>query len=364
MRNDQYYMQLVLDLAKSTMPQTLPNPQVAAIIVNDGHVVGIGCHLRPGEAHAEVYAIAQAGAYTKNATLYVNLEPCAHYGKTPPCADAVINAGIKRVVIANLDPNPMVSGKGIAKLKQAGIDVEVGLLAEEAKLINEVFFHNILTQRPFVTLKVGMSLDGKIATKTNLSKWITGPEARKDAHFYRAYHSAILTGVNTIISDDPTLTPYLCEDSFNKPVRIILDRYLRTPLISRVVTDRQAPTWIYTTSNDNKLQQKLVDKGVKVIVLQELAIDRILEDLYCQDIYSVFIEGGEKIFASFIEAKLINQLITYISPQLIGSRDAKHFFAGNGFSNLTDNLHLKIREIKQLGNDIKIVSIPLSRNEV
>lgn len=165
---DQIYMQLVLEIAKNTMLQTLPNPHVAAIVVKDGVILGIGCHLRPGDHHAEIYAIQQAGAAAKGATLYVNLEPCSHYGKTPPCANAIIAAGISRVVIANLDENPLVAGKGVAKLKEAGILVDIGILAEEAYRLNQVFFHNVKHVQPFVTLKVGMSLDGKIASYKNL----------------------------------------------------------------------------------------------------------------------------------------------------------------------------------------------------
>lgn len=357
MHNDQYYMQLVLDLAKSTMHQTLPNPQVAAVVVKDSRVLGVGCHLRAGGDHAEIYALKEAGVDAIGATLYVNLEPCAHHGKTPPCTTAIIAARIKRVVVANLDPNPLVNGRGVAQLEAAGIEVRVGLLADQASQINQVFFHNIKYKQPFVTLKVGMSLDGKIATKTNLSQWITGPESRQDAHLYRIAHTAILVGVNTVISDNPSLTPHLVPNASYKPIRIILDRSLRTPLSAKLLNDKQAPTWICTTNQDIAKHQEYVELGVKIVLLPDLEIGRVLDQLYQEQIYSLLVEGGEGIYASFIESKRINQLVAYISPQLIGGRDAKHFFAGNGFADLTNNFHLAIREVKQLGTDIKIVCV-------
>ena len=352
---DQYYMQLVLDLAKSTSLQTLPNPQVAAIIVKDGRVLGIGCHLQPGDHHAEVYALMQAGDRAKGATLYVNLEPCSHHGKTPPCADAIIAAGVARVVVANIDENPLVAGEGISRLRNAGIKVDVGLLAEDAHRLNRVFFHNVKARQPYVTLKVGMSLDGKIATHKSLSQWITSPESRKDAHQYRVSHIGILVGVGTILSDDPSLTTHLIENSPRNPVKIVLDHDLRTPLSAKVVNDKQAETIIYATSNDKVKIVAYQNAGVNVVILNNLEIKTVLEVLYQRGIYSILVEGGEGIYASFIESGYVNQIVTYISPQLIGSKEAKHFFAGSGFPNLVNNLKLKTEEIAQLGNDIKII---------
>ncbi len=352
---DQIYMQLVLEMAKNTMLQTLPNPHVAAVIVKDGAILGVGCHLRPGDHHAEIYAIQQAGDAAKGATLYVNLEPCSHYGKTPPCANAIIAAGITRVVIANLDENPLVAGNGVAKLKKAGIQVDVGILADIAYKLNQVFFHNIKSAQPFVTLKVGMSLDGKIASYKNLSQWITSKSSRKDAHQYRVNHTGILVGVGTILSDDPSLTPHLIENAPRNPVRIILDTKLRTPISARVITDKLAQTIICTTVSDEVKLQLYQDVGVDVIVLENLAINTVLNELYKRGIYSILVEGGEKIYSSFIEAGTVNQIVSYISPQLIGSRDAKHFFAGNGFADLNTNMKLKLEEISQLENDVKLI---------
>lgn len=352
---DQTYMQLVLEMAKNTMLQTLPNPHVAAVIVKDGAILGVGCHLRPGDHHAEIYAIQQAGDAAKGATLYVNLEPCSHYGKTPPCANAIITAGITRVVIANLDENPLVAGNGVAKLKEAGIQVDVGILADAAYGLNQVFFHNIKSAQPFVTLKVGMSLDGKIASYKNLSQWITSKSSRKDAHQYRINHTGILVGVGTILSDDPSLTPHLIENAPRNPVRIILDTKLRTPISARVITDELAQTIICTMVSDEVKLQLYQRVGVDVIVLENLEINTVLNELYKRGIYSILVEGGEKIYSSFIEAGKVNQIVSYISPQLIGSRDAKHFFAGNGFADLNTNMKLKLEEISQLENDVKLI---------
>lgn len=353
--DDIYYMQLVLDLARSTIRQTLPNPHVASIIVKDGKILGVGCHLKPGGPHAEIHALNQAGSEAHGATLYVNLEPCAHFGKTPPCVDAIINTGIKRVVIANIDENPLVAGAGIKKLENAGIAVATGILAKDGYKLNQVFFHNIRFRQPYVTLKVGMSLDGKIATKTNISQWITSPESRKDAHRYRTMHTAILVGVGTILKDNPSLTAHLLEGEQSNPVRIILDHNLRTPFQAKVIADNLVPTWICTTSNNEDLINKYQELGIRILQFSALDNVQVLTKLYEEGIYSLLVEGGEQVYASFIEVGAVNQIVSYISPQLIGSVSAKHFFAGNGFTDLTTNLKLELEQVEQLGNDVKLV---------
>lgn len=352
------YMQQVISLAQMIdETQTRPNPRVAAIVVKDGQVVGIGAHLKSGEAHAEIHALNQAQEKARGATIYVNLEPCAHFGKTPPCADAIINAGIAEVIVANLDPNPLVAGKGLQKLIDAGINVIVGILSTDAAQINQIFFHNIKTQLPYITVKAGMSLDAKLCSKTGHSQWITDIESRKDAHHYRAKHEGILVGVNTVITDNPSLTTHLIDGNARNPIRIILDSELKTPLASKVVQDKLAKTIIVTCNQESSLHREYLQYGVEVIqVTNMLDLKNILTLLYKHNIYSILVEGGEKIYSSFLDAKLVNQLITYISPQLIGSKDAKHLFAGNGFATLADNLKLKFTEIKQLGNDVKLVA--------
>lgn len=350
-------MQQVINLAQMIdETQTRPNPRVAAIVVKNEQIVGMGAHLKTGEAHAEIHALDQAQEKSRGATLYVNLEPCAHFGKTPPCADAIINAGIAEVVIANLDPNPLVAGKGIQKLLDAGIKVVENILSDEAAQLNQVFFHNIKTKLPYISLKTGMSLDAKLCTKTGHSQWITSLESRSDAHNYRTCHEGILVGVNTVIADNPSLTSYLVAGTPRNPLRIILDRELKTPLMSKVVQDNAAQTMLITTNQNQDLHAKYAQYGVLIKVVANMELKSILSMLYQHNVYSILVEGGEKIYSSFLDNKLVNQIISYISPQLIGSKDAKHLFAGNGFATLADNLKLKFTEVKQLGNDVKLVA--------
>lgn len=349
------YMRKVLELARSTDGQTLPNPQVAAILVKDSQIVGIGCHLKSGESHAEIYALAQAKSRAKDATLYINLEPCCHSGKTGPCCEALIEAGIAEVYIANLDPNPLVAGKGAARLREAGIKVHLGLLAKEALQINRIFFHNIVNKEPYVTIKVAMSMDGKIATKANLSQWISNISCRKDAHSYRGSHNAILVGVNTIISDNSSLTPYLCEEVLKSPIRIVLDRRLRTPLTAKVVVDNSVPTWICTCNDNEELWQPYLALGVRILYFSELDIHAVLKRLYLENIYSLMVEGGEAVYSSFLDVKAVNQLVIYYSPQLIGSREAKHFYTGSGFNDLQSNLKLELYNTENLDGNLKVV---------
>lgn len=257
---DEDYMRLALDLAKSTQGQTSPNPVVGAVIVKNHQIIGMGAHLKAGEPHAEVHAIGMAGEKAKGATLYVTLEPCSHFGKTPPCSNLVIATGIKKVFVATTDPNPQVAGTGIERMRQAGIEVEIGLLQEEAREVNKLFFYNIRTGLPYVTLKSAVSLDGKTATITGESKWITGEEARADVHQLCHEHDAILVGVNTVLIDDPSLTARIKNGAKN-PIRVILDTHLRTPLNAKVINDKAAPTWIVTGSDISDEQQRMFEQA-------------------------------------------------------------------------------------------------------
>jgi diaminohydroxyphosphoribosylaminopyrimidine deaminase / 5-amino-6-(5-phosphoribosylamino)uracil reductase len=360
---DQDFMKLAIELAKSAKGQTNPNPIVGAVVVKDGQIVGMGAHLKAGEPHAEVHAIRMAGEKAKGSTVYVTLEPCSHYGKTPPCADLLIDRKVKRVVIATMDPNPLVAGKGIKKLKDAGIQVDVGLLKEEADKLNEVFYHYIQTKTPYVTIKSAASLDGKTATVTGDSKWITSEAARMDVHKYRHQHDAILVGVNTIIADNPHLTTRLPSGGKN-PVRIILDTNLRTPLEANIVTDGEAPTWIITGSHvpEDRFQPYL-KKHVKIIKMEEekIRIPSLMKLLGENGISSLFVEGGSEVISSFINVGAVNQIITYIAPKIIGGREAPTVVGGKGFEKMADVLQLNIQSVEQIGEDIKIVSIPVKK---
>ncbi|MGH0945274.1 bifunctional diaminohydroxyphosphoribosylaminopyrimidine deaminase/5-amino-6-(5-phosphoribosylamino)uracil reductase RibD [Bacillus mycoides] len=357
---DKKYMSLALQLAKNTVGQTSPNPMVGAVVVKNGSIIGIGAHLRSGTEHAEVHALHIAGEQAKGSTIYVTLEPCSHFGKTPPCCELLIEKEVKRVVIATLDCNPLVSGNGKRRLEEAGIEVTTGILEEEATLLNRYFFHYIKTKRPFVTIKTAMSLDGKTATTTGDSKWITSKEARGDVHQYRHSHDAILVGVNTIITDNPHLTTRIPKEG-KHPIRIILDTHLRTPPSSHVITDGIAPTWIIVGKDTSK-ERIAVYESENVTVFQmktqQIQIHEILSLLGSKQILSLFVEGGQSVHASFLETNSFNEIVTYISPKLVGGKDAPTLFGGTGFSKLKDSLFLQIQEIKRIGDDIKIIASP------
>ncbi len=355
---DQEYMALALQLAQGTSGQTSPNPMVGAVVVKDGKIVGMGAHMRAGEEHAEVHALHMAGERAKGATIYVTLEPCSHFGKTPPCCELLIEKGVQRVVIATLDCNPLVSGNGKRRLEETGIEVTTGVLEAEATLLNRYFFHYMKTKRPFVTIKTAMSLDGKTATITGESQWITGEEARADVHHYRHMHDAILVGVNTVLTDNPHLTTRI-PNGGKHPIRVILDTHLRTPPSSHVITDGLAPTWIIVGKDVNK--EKIASYESNNIAVfqmktQQIEIQDVLSLLGEKQILSLFVEGGQTVHANFLKTNSFNEIVTYISPKLIGGKDAPTLFGGAGFSKLQDALSLTIQEMKQIGNDIKIVA--------
>ncbi|MCH1624810.1 bifunctional diaminohydroxyphosphoribosylaminopyrimidine deaminase/5-amino-6-(5-phosphoribosylamino)uracil reductase RibD [Fredinandcohnia quinoae] len=359
---DEDYMQLAINIAKVGIGQTNPNPVVGAVIVNDGQVIGIGAHLKAGEAHAEVHALQMAGDKAKNSTIYVTLEPCSHFGKTPPCADLLIKSKVKRVVIGTTDPNPQVSGKGIKKLREAGIEVDLGIMKLQADELNPVYYHYMDTGMPYVTLKSAISLDGKIATSTGESKWITGERARLDVHMYRQIHDAILVGVNTVITDNPSLTTRLPNGNSRNPIRVILDSSLRTPLHSNVIQDDLASTWIIVNKSVKQEKMKpFIEKGIRIIPIQDdiRSIKNVLKLLVENGISSVFVEGGAEINGSFLKERAINQVLTYIAPKLIGGKRAPTSIGGNGIEHMADVFQLSVKSVEQLGDDIKIVSEPI-----
>jgi len=357
---DEDYMALAIEMAKSTKGQTSPNPLVGAVIVKDQAIVGLGAHLKAGEPHAEVHALRMAREKAKGSTLYVTLEPCNHHGKTPPCTEQIIQSGIRRVVIASLDPNPLVKGSGIKRLNEAGLTVEFGLLREEAEALNDVFFHYIRTGRPFVTLKTAVSLDGKIATASGESRWITGEDARRDVHRLRHEHDAILVGVGTVIQDNPRLSVRLPEGGKN-PIRIILDSHLRTPMDAHVIQDMAQETWIITTKTPaKKLSEPYLQKpNVKIIPLETetIAIPDLLSRLGKLGITSLLVEGGSKVNGSFIQSKMVNQVVMYTAPIIIGGTHAPPAIGGEGFRTLQEAMSLRITSVTPIGKDLKIVAV-------
>lgn len=352
-------MKLAIQLAESVKGQTTPNPPVGAVVVNDGAIVGFGAHLKSGDEHAEVIALQMAGEKACGATIYVTLEPCSHYGKTAPCADLIIDKKLSKVFIACMDQHAKVAGSGIKKLTEAGIDVEVGLLGEEAAPLYDMFFYNVKRKLPFVTVKSAVSLDGKTATTTGESKWITNEAAREDVHYYRHEHDAILVGIQTVLYDNPRLTTRL--DGGRNPVRVILDTHLRTPVDANIVTDEKAETWIFTGSDvSSSAKEKFTNhKLVRIFTLdnKEIDVKEVLAMLSAEKITSVFVEGGATVNDSFLRANVINQFILYIAPLVIGGNDAKTSFAGEGITKLTDALRLKIKRVDMIDDNIKIVAV-------
>src|SRR5690625_891059 len=359
--NDYEYMNLAISLARATLGQTSHNPSVGAVLVKNGQLVGTGVHFKAGTPHAEVHAINEAGISAKGAIMYVTLEPCSHQGKTAPCAELIIKTGIDRVFIATLDPNPLVAGKGVEKLTRAGIEVEVGLCQAAAMHLNEKFFHFIQTNTPFVTIKAGISLDGKIAAKSGDSKWITSPESREDVHHLRHEHDGILVGINTILQDNPLLTTRRPQGGKN-PIRIVLDTHLKIPVFSNVVQNRSARTIIFTGNQiDYEKKSELEKVGVTIISQDRTALllQDVIKTLAAEKVMSVLVEGGSEIHASFIEAHAYQQIITYVSPKIIGGRDAFSFVGGDGPERVKLGKQLRYTDIKQLGPDIKITAKPL-----
>lgn len=354
--NDQAYMKLAIQMASATIGQTKPNPAVGAVVVKDGAIVGMGAHLKAGEPHAEVHALNMAGDKAYGATIYVTLEPCSHYGKTPPCAELIIQKGIKRAVVASLDSNPLVSGRGMEMMKKAGIEVKVGVLEKEAKALNPFFLHFMREKRPFVTLKSAMSLDGKIATKTGESKWITGEQARLDGHRLRHSHDGILVGANTVIADNPLLTTRIMGHA-RHPIRIVLDTTLKVSPEAKIFQDDSAETWVITGNVSEEKKAPFAKEHVSVFSLQQPQnIEHILELLAAKGVQSLLVEGGATVHGAFLQSRLFDEVVSYVAPILIGGKDAPSAFGGAGFSTMAETQHLEIIETSVLGEDLKIVS--------
>jgi diaminohydroxyphosphoribosylaminopyrimidine deaminase/5-amino-6-(5-phosphoribosylamino)uracil reductase len=365
MDQDPVFMARALELAALGRGSTSPNPMVGAVVVRDGAIVGEGYHLRAGSPHAEVHALRQAGERAGGATLYVSLEPCCHFGRTPPCTEAVIAAGIARVVVAVSDPNPLVEGKGVQALRQAGIEVETGVLETEARRLNEAWFKYIATGRPFVTLKAAMSLDGKIATAGGESRWITGPEARDEVQQLRLASDAILTGIGTVLADDPLLTVRL-PGADRRPLRVIADSRLRIPLASQVVqTAREYPTVVAGAEGQFPSEKKalLTERGVEVWEVPaaeegRLDIGALLMALGKREIVSLLLEGGGGLNAGALAARVVDKFIFFIAPKIIGGMAAPGPFGGEGASALAEALPLVGLEHRMVGRDLMITAYP------
>jgi diaminohydroxyphosphoribosylaminopyrimidine deaminase / 5-amino-6-(5-phosphoribosylamino)uracil reductase len=317
---DEHYMKMALNLAKRGAPWACPNPLVGAVIVRDGRIIGKGYHRRCGESHAEINAIESATESVRGSTFYINLEPCSHHGKTPPCVDRLVKENPARVVIGTVDPNPLVSGRGIAALKRHGIETRTGVLADQCREINEAFFKYIRTRIPFVTLKFAQSIDGKIATATGHSRWISSEPSRVFAHRLRSFHEALLVGSGTVVKDDPELTCRLVRG--RDPLRVIVDSKLKIPLEARVLQDQdRASTLVFTTAGHNrKKMAALSDRGIEVRVAGERKVDlpAVLQELGRRQVSSLLVEGGAGVLTSFIREGLADRIIIISAPKIFG----------------------------------------------
>jgi len=355
--NDSAYMQLALQLAQKGCGFVSPNPMVGAVIVKNEHIIGRGYHERYGEAHAERNALASCTEDPAGATMYVTLEPCCHHGKQPPCVDAIIEAGIRRVVIGSADPNPLVAGKGVTILRNHGILVTEHVLEDKCNELNYVFFHFIQTKQPYVVMKYAMTLDGKIATYTGASKWITGKEARTYVHKQRHRYRAIMVGVETILADDPLLTCRI--ENGRNPIRIICDSRLRTPLNSQIVqTAKEVPTILATCCQDHEKQMAYEHAGCRIFVTDEehghVNLTTLIQRLGEEGIDSILLEGGATLNWSALQSGIVQKIEAFIAPKLFGGATAKTPVSGTGFPTPADGICLKNYHILTLGEDILI----------
>lgn len=357
--NDSEYMQEALKLAEKGRGWVSPNPMVGAVIVKNEKIIGQGYHERYGQLHAERNALLSCTESPRGATLYVTLEPCCHHGKQPPCVDAILEAGISRVVVGSSDPNPLVCGKGIRILREHGVSVTEHVLQEACDRLNQIFFHYIQTGRPYVIMKYAMTMDGKIAAYTGASKWITGEIARSHVQQQRHQCTAIMAGVGTVLADDPALTCRLPEGK--NPIRIICDTRLRTPLTAQVIaTAGQIPTILATCCTDPDRKKRYEDLGCQVMAVSEadghVDLKVLMQQLGRQNIDSILLEGGGTLNWSALESGIVQKVQTYLAPKLFGGASAKTPVEGIGVSVPSDAVLLKNSVITKLGEDFLIES--------
>ncbi len=355
-QKDIFYLQMAYALAGKAVGWASPNPYVGAVLVKGEKIVGEGYHEKPGQPHAEIVALRKAGSLARNSTAYITLEPCVHWGKTPPCIDALLPAGLKRFVISDLDPNPLVHKKGVKRLREAGIEVSVGLLREKNRRLNETYLKYITKKIPFITAKAAVSLDGKISTKKFSSRWISSPQTREYFHLLRGEYDALMIGVNTLIKDDPLLTIRHPNWKGKRLTRIILDSHLRFPLKARILsTLSQGKILVFTTQNaSQKKADALRRGGVEVVILSSSRINlkKVLSWLGLHEISSVLVEGGGHLLTSMFEEKMVDKTFISISPKLIGGATAPSFLQGTGVDLIKDSLYLKRTHSFQIDEDI------------
>ncbi len=360
--SDEYFMRLALSLARKGLGRTSPNPAVGAVVVRGNKIVGRGFHHRAGGPHAEILALRQAGKKARGATLYLNLEPCDHFGRTPPCTRAILDAGIRRVVAGMKDPNPLVSGKGLSRLKREGIKAEVGVLEKECRELNAPFRKYITTGTPFTVLKAAISIDGRVGTESGDSRWISSPESRSYVHRLRSRSDAVMVGIGTVLKDDPLLNVRLPgKVDHPQPLRVVLDSRLRLPLRSRLVeTAGQYRTLAVTTPAAPRSRvERLGKAGVEVLVMKgdakgKVGLRGLMRELGRRGISTVLLEGGPTLHASALAEKIVDGLLIFIAPKIIGGEKAPGMIGGEGCRRIGDALPLQISAVRRMGGDLLI----------
>ncbi len=353
-------MRRALELARKGEGRTSPNPLVGAVIVKHGRVVGEGYHKKAGGPHAEIAALRKAAARARGADLYVNLEPCCHHGRTPPCTQAIIDAGIKNVMVGMRDPNKRIGGKGIRQLKKNGVRVTAGVLRKECGRINEVFVKYIRTRRPYVILKSALSLDGRIATRSGDSQWISGPQARERVHQMRDKADAVLVGSGTVLKDNPRLTARLKKGKGNHPARVILDGRNRVPLTANVFKNGGSQRIIYVSGPRLRPSRgkRLRRMGVEVLVLNEkkgnLDLRQLMKKLGKMEFSSLLIEGGAEVYAGALKAGIVDKIVFFVAPIIIGGRDARGAVGGEGIEKIRQAYKIKNLTVVPVGNDLML----------
>ena len=351
---NQDYMKRALELAKKAMGYTSPNPMVGCVVVKDGRIVTEGYHERCGEYHAERNALTKCSEDLTGATMYVTLEPCCHQGKTPPCTDIILERGIGKVYVGSMDPNPKVAGKGVQILRDHGVEVETGLLEEECLSLNEIFFHYITTKMPYVAMKYAMTLDGKIASFSGDSKWVTGERAREHTHFLRKKYRGILVGIGTVLADDPMLNCRI--ENGVDPVRIVCDSHLQIPLECQLVkTAKNIETIVCYAEENEEKQKALMEAGVQLIKAEkdgQVDLEKLMMELGSMEIDSVLVEGGGILNESLIKNDCVHKVYAYIAPKLFGGEKAKTPVEGKGIERIQEALVFDELKATPLGNDI------------
>jgi diaminohydroxyphosphoribosylaminopyrimidine deaminase/5-amino-6-(5-phosphoribosylamino)uracil reductase len=362
-------MRVALGEARRAFWQTHPNPMVGAVVVRDGQALATGYHLRAGEAHAEVDALRKLGMRAPGATMYVTLEPCHHVGRTGPCTQALIDAQISRCVVGVIDPDPRVSGKGVAALRAAGIACEVGVEQAACADLNAPFMTRVRDRRPFVTAKVAMTLDGRIATRAGHSRWITGEAARAEVHHMRALHDAVIVGTQTALLDDPALTARVPgrDPSARQPLRVVLDRALRLPMSHQVLADRAAPTlWAVASGRGDAARARLAEagaQGVEVLEVPEasggLDVGALLAALARRDVTTALCEGGGHLLASLLAGGWVDRYVAYVAPKIIGGAAAPGPVGGEGAAHMSDASQWRWLEARAAGEDMRLEAAPV-----